>query len=189
MIWRTIVGRVLIVQSVKSYKSNTKYTTYGAEMDYPSGSHEFISLDLCVMFGESLSCCTFSFGHCVVCPSSFGHCVVCPSSFGHCVVCPSFGHCVVCPSSFGHCVVCPSSFSHCVVCPSSIYGVCLPLWYLQTLLADIDLIKTTFKWLFLHSSFCHDRYNTANINGFAELSLFSHHVNEIWPCSTLCCVK
>ena len=160
MIWRTIVGRVLIVQSVKSYKSNTKYTTYGAEMDYPSGSHEFISLDLCVMFGESLSCCTFS-----------------------------FGHCVVCPSSFGHCVVCPSSFSHCVVCPSSIYGVCLPLWYLQTLLADIDLIKTTFKWLFLHSSFCHDRYNTANINGFAELSLFSHHVNEIWPCSTLCCVK
>ena len=160
MIWRTIVGRVLIVQSVKSYKSNTKYTTYGAEMDYPSGSHEFISLDLCVMFGESLSCCTFSFGHCVVCPSSFGHCVVCPSSFGHCVV-----------------------------CPSSIYGVCLPLWYLQTLLADIDLIKTTFKWLFLHSSFCHDRYNTANINGFAELSLFSHHVNEIWPCSTLCCVK
>ena len=160
MIWRTIVGRVLIVQSVKSYKSNTKYTTYGAEMDYPSGSHEFTSLDLCVMFGESLSCCTFS-----------------------------FGHCVVCPSSFGHCVVCPSSFSHCVVCPSSIYGVCLPLWYLQTLLADIDLIKTTFKWLFLHSSFCHDRYNTANINGFAELSLFSHHVNEIWPCSTLCCVK
>ena len=160
MIWRTIVGRVLIVQSVKSYKSNTKYTTYGAEMDYPSGSHEFTSLDLCVMFGESLSCCTFS-----------------------------FGHCVVCPSSFGHCVVCPSSFIHCVVCPSSIYGVCLPLWYLQTLLADIDLIKTTFKWLFLHSSFCHDRYNTANINGFAELSLFSHHVNEIWPCSTLCCVK
>ena len=160
MIWRTIVGRVLIVQSVKSYKSNTKYTTYGAEMDYPSGSHEFTSLDLCVMFGESLSCCTFS-----------------------------FGHCVVCPSSFGHCVVCPSSFSHCVVCPSSIYGVCLPLWYLQTLLADIDLIKTTFKWLFLHSSFCHDRYNTANINGFTELSLFSHHVNEIWPCSTLCCVK
>ena len=151
MIWRTIVGRVLIVQSVKSYKSNTKCTTYGAEMDYPSGSHEFTSLDLCVMFGESLSCCTFSVGHCVVCPSSFGHCVVCPSSFGHCVV-----------------------------CPSTIYDVYLPLWYLQTLLVDIDLIKTTFKWLFLHSSFCHNRYNTANINGFAELSLFSHHVNENW---------
>jgi hypothetical protein len=37
-----------------------------------------------------------------------------------------------CPS-FGHCVVCPSSFGHCVVCPSSIYGFCLPLWYLQAL--------------------------------------------------------
>ena len=25
-------------------------------------------------------------------------------------------------------------FGHCVVCSSSIYGFCLPLWYLQTLL-------------------------------------------------------
>ena len=25
------------------------------------------------------------------------------------------------------------SFDHCVVCSSSIYGFCLPLWYLQTL--------------------------------------------------------
>ena len=24
------------------------------------------------------------------------------------------------------------SFDHCIVCPSSIYGIWLPLWYLQT---------------------------------------------------------
>ena len=28
---------------------------------------------------------------------------------------------------------CTFSFGHCVVCSSSIYGFCLPLWYLQTL--------------------------------------------------------
>ena len=28
---------------------------------------------------------------------------------------------------------CTLSFDHCVVCSSSIYGLCLPLWYLQTL--------------------------------------------------------
>ena len=39
-----------------------------------------------------------------------------------------------CPFSFGYCVVCSSSFGHCVVCLSSIYGVWLPLWYLQSLL-------------------------------------------------------
>jgi len=31
-------------------------------------------------------------------------------------------------------VVCTFSFGHCVVCSSSIYGLWLPLWYLQTLL-------------------------------------------------------
>ena len=30
---------------------------------------------------------------------------------------------------------CGFSFGHCVVCSSSIYGVCLPLWYFQTLLS------------------------------------------------------
>ena len=29
---------------------------------------------------------------------------------------------------------CPFSFGHCVVCSSSIYGLCLPIWYLQSLL-------------------------------------------------------
>ena len=29
---------------------------------------------------------------------------------------------------------CPFSFGHCVVCPSPIYGFCLTLWHLQTLL-------------------------------------------------------
>jgi len=29
---------------------------------------------------------------------------------------------------------CTFSFGHCVFCSSSIYGLCLPLWYLQTLL-------------------------------------------------------
>jgi hypothetical protein len=33
---------------------------------------------------------------------------------------------------------CPFSFGHCVVCPSSIYGFWLPLWYLQTLQAEIN---------------------------------------------------
>jgi len=36
---------------------------------------------------------------------------------------------------------CTFSFDHCVVCPSSIYGVWLPLWYLQTLLVS-DGFKT-----------------------------------------------
>jgi hypothetical protein len=32
---------------------------------------------------------------------------------------------------------CPFSFGHCVVCSSSIYGLWLPLWYLQTFLAHV----------------------------------------------------
>ena len=99
-----------------------------------SGVRVTPSLLLCVCFVDRcLSFCPSSFGHCVVYSSSFDHCVVCSSSFGHCVVySSSFGHCVVYSSSFGHCVVYSSSFDHCVVYSSSIYGFCLPLWYLQT---------------------------------------------------------
>jgi hypothetical protein len=43
---------------------------------------------------------------------------------------------VLCVCSVYRCLsLCPFSFSHCVVCSSSMYGFCLPLWYLQTLLA------------------------------------------------------
>jgi hypothetical protein len=34
----------------------------------------------------------------------------------------------------GASIICSFSFGHCVVCSSSIYGIWLPLWYLQTLL-------------------------------------------------------
>ena len=37
------------------------------------------------------------------------------------------------------------SFGHCVVCPSSVYGFWLPLWYLQTVLADAELATTYTK--------------------------------------------
>ena len=42
---------------------------------------------------------------------------------------------------------CPFSFGHCVVCSSSIYGLWLPLWYLQTLLPVVVIII----WYFPHS--------------------------------------
>jgi hypothetical protein len=35
---------------------------------------------------------------------------------------------------------CTFSFSHCVVCSSSIYGLWLPLWYLQTLLKSVSVL-------------------------------------------------
>jgi len=42
---------------------------------------------------------------------------------------------------------CAFSFGHCVVCSSSIYGLWLPLWYLQTLLIDNHYLY----FLFLNS--------------------------------------
>ena len=64
-----------------SIKSWTTGATSGAGTAYPSGTPEFTpgfsgvrvtwSLVLCVCFVDScLSCCPFSFIHCVVCPSS-----------------------------------------------------------------------------------------------------------------------
>jgi hypothetical protein len=38
---------------------------------------------------------------------------------------------------------CTFSFGHCFVCSSSIYGLWLPLWYLQTPLLDPKLIQET----------------------------------------------
>ena len=37
---------------------------------------------------------------------------------------------------------CPFSFGHCVVCSSSIYVFWLPLWYLQTLLTQLNKYET-----------------------------------------------
>ena len=62
--------------------------------------------------------------------------------------------------------LCSFSFDHCVVCPSSIYGLWLPLWYLQTLLTSVArssytcicLIRDTnclsFASTWVHPNFC-----------------------------------
>jgi hypothetical protein len=46
--------------------------------------------------------------------------------------------------------LCFFSFSHCDVCPSSIYGLWLPLWYLQTILINycstLKLWKYKYTW-------------------------------------------
>ena len=39
---------------------------------------------------------------------------------------------------------CTFSFGHCVVCPFLIYGFCLPLWYLQTLLRLKSPLQTFY---------------------------------------------
>jgi len=44
---------------------------------------------------------------------------------------------------------CPFSFGHCVVCSSSIYGLWLPIWYLQTLLMGPQLIEKWCNCLYL----------------------------------------
>jgi hypothetical protein len=36
--------------------------------------------------------------------------------------------------SFGHYIACPLSFGHYISCPFSIYGLYLPLWYIQSFL-------------------------------------------------------
>ena len=56
---------------------------------------------------------------------------------------------VLCTVCFvDHCSsLCPFSFGHCVVCSSSVYGFCLPLWYLQTLLEASFFFKLLgFRW-------------------------------------------
>jgi hypothetical protein len=40
---------------------------------------------------------------------------------------------------------CAFSFGHCVVCSSSIYGFWLPLWYLQTFLYKLPMLKMSEK--------------------------------------------
>ena len=40
---------------------------------------------------------------------------------------------------------CLFSFGHCVVCSSSIYGFCLPLWYLQTLLKQGNQKESNYE--------------------------------------------
>jgi hypothetical protein len=51
---------------------------------------------------------------------------------------------------------CTFSFGHCVVCSSSIYGLWLPLWYLQTLL---NQRHANFSWLIKGVS----EYNTESL--------------------------
>jgi hypothetical protein len=42
---------------------------------------------------------------------------------------------------------CTFSFGHCVVCSSSIYGLWLPLWYLQTLIIKTKILLHYALWL------------------------------------------
>jgi hypothetical protein len=49
---------------------------------------------------------------------------------------------------------CTFSFGHCVVCSSSIYGFWLPLWYLQTLLKDIQERNISDHFSYLHTFYC-----------------------------------
>jgi hypothetical protein len=44
--------------------------------------------------------------------------------------------CMLCRSLY---VICTFSVGHCVVCSSAIYGLWLPLWYRQVLLAPMDI--------------------------------------------------
>jgi len=57
---------------------------------------------------------------------------------------------------------CTFSFGHCVVCSSSIYGIWLPLWYLQTLLIIILysfaiclFLKAFYAFYIFHSKLLH----------------------------------
>jgi hypothetical protein len=55
---------------------------------------------------------------------------------------------------------CTFSFAHCVVCCFSIYGFWLPLWYLQTLLAERSIpVALDCPFLIAHSVFSHVYYN------------------------------
>ena len=55
---------------------------------------------------------------------------------------------VLCACFVDHCLsFCTFSFGHCVVCSSSIYGFWLPLWYLQTLLANNAVFVLFNIWL------------------------------------------
>ena len=99
------------------------------------------SLVLCVMFCRSLFF-LLSFFFWPLCYLSFCLLAIVLSvllSFGHCVICPSVFW-PLCYLSFCLLAIVLSvllSFGHCVVCLSSIYGVWLPLWYIQTLLNNI----------------------------------------------------
>jgi hypothetical protein len=55
------------------------------------------------------------------------------------------------------------SFGHCGVCPSSIYGFWLPLWYLQTLLTNREILYQTTNWYACLSSL-HKNGNCINIS-------------------------
>ena len=59
---------------------------------------------------------------------------------------------------------CTFPFGHCVVCSSSIYGFWLPLWYLQTLLANCCCLlgaAARVCWSTLHFSLILDKVRIA----------------------------
>jgi hypothetical protein len=51
---------------------------------------------------------------------------------------------------------CPFSFGHCVVCPSSIYGFCLPLWYLQFFFIFYQHVDSNFCVTNDHFGYSHN---------------------------------
>jgi hypothetical protein len=71
---------------------------------------------------------------------------------------------VLCVCFIYSCVsFCTFSFGHCVVCSSSIYGLWLPLWYLQTstiiLNRQSDNLNINLVWCYLHFSCSMDDFN------------------------------
>jgi hypothetical protein len=85
---------------------------------------------------------------------------------------------VVCVCIVDRCLsFCPFSFGHCVVCSSSIYGLWLPLWYLQTFLAHVMCLLQLLLYhllYFILVYFCSECFlhipllNAVNLYGFIK---------------------
>ena len=74
--------------------------------------------------------------------------VVCSFSFVHCVVYPSLIYGLWLPLWYLQTFLCPFSFGHCVFYPSLIYGLWLPLWYLLAIVLSIPLWFTDSDYPF-----------------------------------------
>ena len=70
---------------------------------------------------------------------------------------------------------CTFSFGHCVVCSTSIYGLWLPLWYLQTLLNHFEntLVQTKFGFIVCHV------FNNVNIDVIPSANKGNNKITEL----------
>ena len=94
--------------------------------------------------------------------------------------------------------ICSFSFGHCVVCPSSIYGFCLPLWYLQVFFIFYQHVDSNFCVTNDHFGYSHNvnhnpvlysfmTYhcvcNKSSSTGFIneqEMNAFPKHISSPW---------